>query len=1363
MKTMTTRYSRTFAIAFVSCFACAISSTLRAQEQPLPLVTPKVVPVPDANERARMLRAAQAPAPSAASAPTDFVGHGWIPLGPGSTLGGQLTLPPDNAIAGAIQAIALHPTDPEIIYLGAVGGGVWKTCNARDASPIWQPLMDTKDMQTLNVGALEFDPTDATRQSLVVGTARTSSYGAEGGALIGVLRTTDGGTSWSNLGASTFADEDLTSVAARGSVLLAASDNQWVGGNGSGLFRSTNTGASFTLVSGGSGLSAGPVSDLVGDPAVSSRFFAAVRTVGIFLSSDTGATWSNITGTITGITANTTKVEMAMVNNGVDSALFVGVINSEKLESVWRSTDSGATWTRMDTPNTGGQGQIHFGIAADPSNTSLVYVGGQNGRFRGDASLPLGSQFTTIEGAHAGNTKPHADTREMFVDADGNLVDGCDGGIVRLSSPQTNTGKWGSVNGNLAVFEAHDVAYDSVAHVAMIGTQDNGTHIQNSSSSQVWKFIAGGDGGDVAIDDSSSPGQSIRYGSSQELSNFFRKTYDSSNKLLSTAYPALTLLSGSPAIVKPFATPVEVNKVAPTHLAIGGSNSVYESLDKGNSVTALSVGFGVNDFSGKPLAYGGREGGVANPDVLYFGSGSTVRGRTTSGGAVSATPAAFPGGTVQDIVLDSNDWHRMFVCDASSVYVTPDSGASWQNITGNLTGVGDLHSLEYFNLDGTDCVAAGTGLGVYVSFVNNLGVWSKLGYGMPNAVAYDLSYNATDNVLVVGTMGRGAYMMALDSGSNLAPYRPGPWSDGIVVTTVKGTNIDSPTLLSSDSLYLDYAVKNNGNVATAATYKVALYVDGLLRRSENFQPPQNPGAGLGVYDYPLGKLLPGIHKIQVIADTDNVITETSEGDNEYTKCIEVRQGNDNFASAQALSGNSGTLAAGWSNVGMTKESGEPNHAGDAGGHSVWYQWKAPHTGTATIDTFGSSFDTLLAVYTGSTVDGLTEVASNDEYGGGSQSLVTFNAVAGTVYRIAVDGYVGATGNITLNYSLVWPEIAIQGPAGANLTDGSTTAAGFGSVLVNESVTKTFTVKNTGTADLTGLAVTESGANSGNFTVEQPLLATVAPGASTTFTVTFMPSAIGKRRASIHVSSNDSNENPFDIPLTGIGIGPEIAIRGPAGANLTDGSLTAAGFGSVVVNGMVTKTFTISNTGNADLANLAITESGANQGNFIIAQPLVTTVAPGSSTTFMVTFKPSATGRRRASIHVASNDSNENPFDIPITGIGLAAAPIFPANGAGFASWLGLDSSGGDGSSPTLSHLETTTSVEWVDGHKYLTIAVRKPAGGLDFGCRVEVSPNLLDWYSGRNHTTVMQDDAEWLRVRDNTPLTPNTKRFIRLK
>jgi thiol-disulfide isomerase/thioredoxin len=111
-----------------------------------------------------------------------------------------------------------------------------------------------------------------------------------------------------------------------------------------------------------------------------------------------------------------------------------------------------------------------------------------------------------------------------------------------------------------------------------------------------------------------------------------------------------------------------------------------------------------------------------------------------------------------------------------------------------------------------------------------------------------------------------------------------------------------------------------------------------------------------------------------------------------------------------------------------------------------------------------------------------------------------------------------------------PEIAVEQPSGTNHTDGSATIP-YASVTLGASTVKTFTVRNPGTANLTGLAVTKNGTHAADFSVSTLGATTLTPSASTTFTVTFAPGAAGSRTAAIHIASNDADENPFDINLT----------------------------------------------------------------------------------------------------------------------------------------------------------------------------------------------------------------------------------------
>jgi hypothetical protein len=114
-----------------------------------------------------------------------------------------------------------------------------------------------------------------------------------------------------------------------------------------------------------------------------------------------------------------------------------------------------------------------------------------------------------------------------------------------------------------------------------------------------------------------------------------------------------------------------------------------------------------------------------------------------------------------------------------------------------------------------------------------------------------------------------------------------------------------------------------------------------------------------------------------------------------------------------------------------------------------------------------------------------------------------------------------------------PEIVVEQPVGTNIADGGT--KDFGTVSVGSSTNLTFTIKNTGDANLTGLTITKDGAHAGDFVVTASPTAPVSgPSGSTTFTVQFTPGAAGTRTAAIHIANNDSNENPFDITLTGTG-------------------------------------------------------------------------------------------------------------------------------------------------------------------------------------------------------------------------------------
>lgn len=170
--------------------------------------------------------------------------------------------------------------------------------------------------------------------------------------------------------------------------------------------------------------------------------------------------------------------------------------------------------------------------------------------------------------------------------------------------------------------------------------------------------------------------------------------------------------------------------------------------------------------------------------------------------------------------------------------------------------------------------------------------------------------------------------------------------------------------------------------------------------------------------------------------------------------------NDGFINRFALAGSSGNITG--LAVLASKESGEPDHAGIIGAHSVWWKWTAPAAGQLSLDTHGSNFDTLLAVYSGINVSALTLINANDNDGSiGNTSGLLFQAQAGREYEVAVDGAYGAQGTVAINWSL-------NTTASSNL---SVSFTGPGSISLGTPSNYMLTVHNAGPQTATNVLAT----------------------------------------------------------------------------------------------------------------------------------------------------------------------------------------------------------------------------------------------------------------------------------------------------
>ena len=748
----------------------------------------------------------------------NFVGHGPAPsFGPINTVQ-SADAPPNGNVAGAVGPVVADPGDVNTLYVGTPAGGIWKTING---GTTWTPLTDKQ--ASLSIASLSLDPTDPTRRTLIAGTGLTANgtvcvtgacfFTGSGGLQNGLLYSQDGGNTWTSLGAATLANQSVVGVSARGSVMVAGTfEISGLGGdkNAGALFRSTNGGASFTQISGvgGTGLTNGPVSSIVGDPNNPNRLYAAVTapnaasnaTTAIFVSNDIGATWTQVfgqgqsAGTIQA--ANQTAIKIA---TGPGGAIAAGVVNlaTGRVTGLFWSGNSGATWTQLPTPNLnpGGQAPVNFAIAIDPNNTNLVYVSGDRitanpftvSAFRINANTLAVSSIT--DGNTGNGSTVHADSRDITFDANGRLILTSDGTIYARTSPQNDTGVWTRLSGNLSAFETGRVGYDAVGKRLITAAQDNGVTIQSARNAPLWNAVQGADGINAFVNDVTlaATGRSVFYANTQNLGFTSRIIIDAQGNFVSPntsfwGFGAAVTCNGIPCnaavIGTSFSSPWVNNRVDPTRMAFGG-DGVFVTQDtltgaQGPAVNTVDLTLtdlgSTGGFTVTKIAYGTRD----NPNMLVAGTvgGGLFQSTTaTANSLVLVTPYVLAGGlSPTGIVLDPRSQSRYFVADNTNLFGTTNQGVSFTNLTPNLpAGIIRPTALEFISNNGVDALVVG-GLNnvanaqstIAIADSNAAGIltnWRPFGTGLPNSQVNALAYNPTVDVLAVGTFGRGVFTL----------------------------------------------------------------------------------------------------------------------------------------------------------------------------------------------------------------------------------------------------------------------------------------------------------------------------------------------------------------------------------------------------------------------------------------------------------------------------------------------------------------------------------------------------------------------------------------------------------------------------
>ena len=646
----------------------------------------------------------------------------WTAIGPEQ-------IPTSITSTGRLSAIAVHPNDSNIIYVGGAQGGVWKTI---DGGATWAPLTDQEC--SLAMGAIAIDPTNA--NIVYAGTgelhnSQDSYYGC------GVLRSTDGGATWSQMGASVFDDNPGGGAAIARVVLKPGTPTTVFVASNRGLFRSIDSGMSWQEVL------SGKVSDVVADPTNGEVLYAGVASRnaaldGVYKSTDGGDTWNRmITGFATG---SLYRINLDIAPSSPQT-LFAGVVDGNDITNllgVYSTADGATTWTQ--TAATGlscGQCWYDMYVSVHPTDPSTVYFGAVWLYKSTDA----GATFSRI------GTQIHVDQHFLAYDPQdpATIFAGNDGGIYKSVDGGTT---WVTLNTNLALTQFYGglSLHPSDGNTALGGTQDNGTLEYAGSTS--WLRVVGGDGGFTAID---FLDPSTRYAETQwsatiggprrsdNGSAYVRKTNG-----INTSDVAL------------FIPPMAMDPLTPSTLYFGTSR-LYRTRDRGESWSAISNYLPSGAVSAIAVS-------PANPRTIYFGTNQgDVQVSTDDGTTWSSRTIGLPSRYITNFAMHPTDDQTAYVSVSGffsgHVFKTINAGLSWQNISAGLPDIPVNAVLIEPGAPAT--IYAGTDLGVYRS-TNDGATWSPFNDGLPLVAVYDIAAEANTGSLVVATHGRGMWRTTIN-------------------------------------------------------------------------------------------------------------------------------------------------------------------------------------------------------------------------------------------------------------------------------------------------------------------------------------------------------------------------------------------------------------------------------------------------------------------------------------------------------------------------------------------------------------------------------------------------------------------------
>ena len=638
----------------------------------------------------------------------------WEFIGPIVMPGGQTYGDTRVDVSGRVSCIAIDPGNSNHLLCGSAAGGLWES---RDRGATWTPRTDFAP--TLTVGAVAFDPANPSRA--YCGTGEGNFYSGLGA---GVLRSLDGGSTWTRIASAPFIGRgfyDLIVDPANGSHLIAASTG--------GLHELADGGVNWTA------RRAARTWDLSMHPAggASSEVLAACQD-GLFRSTNGGTTWAAVALPAAPASWDRLAVDHARSNPAVAYAFGT----SGGTGRLYRRNAAGA-WQAVALPAGLDVSQAWYDwfVGAAIDRDGEVYLGAIEA-YRGNLS---GTTWTWVTISNKAGDDIHPDQHAIAFDQSnpGTLYIGCDGGLFRSPNRGTN---WVALNRGLGIAEIEYVAHDPGSSRWLIGgTQDNGS--VRWTGNPVWDHIADGDGGDCGVN-TTTPDTVFH--------SYFRMGFERSSDR-GASWTWIPTASRDPNVYgQLFYPPFEARG---STVAQAGQ-SVYVSRANGASLVQVAL-------PGNPIASAMH---MPTSDRIFVGTTDGRLFRITWGGSAwsAASELTRPRtANMSDIHVDPSNANRVWATyttpSGGRVFRSDDGGATWRDVSAGLPAI-PINSVEVDPWN-TNRAWIAADLGVYQTLDAGAS-WSVFGIGLPNALVADLVFHPHARVLRAGTRNRGVWQLPVD-------------------------------------------------------------------------------------------------------------------------------------------------------------------------------------------------------------------------------------------------------------------------------------------------------------------------------------------------------------------------------------------------------------------------------------------------------------------------------------------------------------------------------------------------------------------------------------------------------------------------